>query len=344
MIKIKLTNWNKGRNQNTFRPLVMYAQEFAQVGIVFVEDGSYDIEFVGMADFLNKRISLEQSIEEGLANLQSKTGEYYLFDGSDSTSLMAAYEVFSQSSAKFLFKTALTTQEQYKQPSAFNKWFFGQDSDLNLSYDIPDDIFSRIKLCGWNHGYHHHLYQVGSYLNFSDSNYTRDVDLCAIYQGVHVENTDHLVRNDLCYTKHRTTAWDILKKTQGIVYEIDKRPYPDFINVMQRSKASLSPFGMGEICFRDFEIIQFGSVMIKPDMGLVRTEPNIYIPYETYIPCKLDYSDLPEKIQWVKDNPEECKRIVETARKIMKQSYSIENLVLYWYNMLLNVSPTVTHE
>jgi hypothetical protein len=74
--------------------------------------------------------------------------------------------------------------------------------------------------------------------------------------------------------------------------------------------------------------------MIKPDMSRVITNPNIYIPYETYIPCKLDWSDLIEKIEWVKDNPIKCKEITENAKKLMSESYKIENLLLYWYDMI----------
>jgi hypothetical protein len=330
MIKIKLTNWNKGRNEHTFRPFLMYAQYFLEIGVQFVDDGSYDIEFVGMSDFLNKRIPLDQSIQYGLESLANKTGQYCLFDGSDSTSLMGAYEVFSQSNAKYLFKAALTTQEQYAKPTAFNKWFFGSGSDLDLAYNIPDDIYNRIKLSGWNFGYYN-----PSYLNFDQIESERDIDVCAIYQGIHVENSDHHVRNDTFYTEHRTKPWEILKQSSGISFETDKRPYPEFVNAMRRSKCTLSPFGMGEPCFRDFEIIQFGSVMIKPDMSLVHTTPNIYLPYETYIPVKLDWSDLIEKIEWVKENPKQCKEITENAKRVMLESYTVENLLMHWYNTLL---------
>ena len=58
MIKIKLTNWNEGRNNHTFRPFLMYAELFKQIGVQFVQDGSYDFEFIGMVDFLNKRIQV----------------------------------------------------------------------------------------------------------------------------------------------------------------------------------------------------------------------------------------------------------------------------------------------
>lgn len=329
MIKIKLTNWNKGRNNHTFRPFLMYVEHFQQIGVQFVEDGSYDYEFIGMADFLDKSIPLQDSINMGIDALSKKTGDYFLFDGSDSTSLMAAYEVFKESNAQYLFKTAKTTREQYNKPSAFNKWFFGDGSDLDLAYDISQENYDRIKLTGWNFGHYN-----PNYTKFDQTNLSRDIDVCAIYQGIHKENGDHGVRNDLMYTEHRTKAWDVLKSSNGISYETDKRPFPEFANAMRRSKCTLSPYGMGELCFRDFEIIQFGSVMIKPDMSNVITHPNIYKPYETYIPCAIDWSDLIEKIQWVKDNPAQCNEIVENARQTVQKAYSIENLLLYWYEMI----------
>ena len=209
-----------------------------------------------------------------------------------------------------------------------NKWWFGNGSGLDLAYDIPDDIYSRIKLTGWNFGYFN-----PNYLNFDKANLSRDIDLCAIYQGFHPDCSDHGERNDLYYTEHRSGAWKVLETTKGISYEKDKRPYPEFVDVMRKSKCTLSPYGMGEPCFRDFEIIQFGSVMIKPDMGNIITKPNIYIPYETYIPCAIDWSDLPEKIQWVKDNPIICRDIVQNARQLMRESYTVENLLMHWYEI-----------
>ena len=78
MIKIKLTNWNKGRNNHTFRPFLMYAQEFNNIGVQFVEEGSYDFEFIGMMDFLDKSIPLQESIDFGIKSLSNKTGDYFL--------------------------------------------------------------------------------------------------------------------------------------------------------------------------------------------------------------------------------------------------------------------------
>ena len=57
-------------------------------------------------------------------------------------------------------------------------------------------------------------------------------------------------------------------------------------------EGSISPFGHGEICFRDFESVIAGSALIKPNMDHVETFPDIYQPYYTYFPVKWDASDL----------------------------------------------------
>jgi len=45
-----------------------------------------------------------------------------------------------------------------------------------------------------------------------------------------------------------------------------------------------------------------GCVLIKPDTSFVQTYPDIFINNKTYIPCKVDFSDLQEKVDFVKNN------------------------------------------
>ena len=59
---------------------------------------------------------------------------------------------------------------------------------------------------------------------------------------------------------------------------------------------ALSPFGQGEVCYRDFEIFGFGVVMVKPTMERINTHPNPYIENETYMTVNLDWSNLNETI------------------------------------------------
>jgi hypothetical protein len=64
---------------------------------------------------------------------------------------------------------------------------------------------------------------------------------------------------------------------------------------LEESKIVFSPFGWGEVCFRDFEAVKAGAMLLKPDMSHLRTWPDIYIPWETYVPLAWDCSDLTEK-------------------------------------------------
>ena len=63
---------------------------------------------------------------------------------------------------------------------------------------------------------------------------------------------------------------------------------------MRSSRICVSPFGYGELCWRDFETVLMGCLLVKPDMSHIRTEPDIFVARETYVPCKWDFSDLAE--------------------------------------------------
>jgi hypothetical protein len=70
----------------------------------------------------------------------------------------------------------------------------------------------------------------------------------------------------------------------------------DYFKQLTKSKYCISPFGWGEIAYRDFEAISKGCVLIKPDMDHLETWPNYYQKWKTYIPLKWDISDLDEVI------------------------------------------------
>jgi hypothetical protein len=82
---------------------------------------------------------------------------------------------------------------------------------------------------------------------------------------------------------------------------------------LRNSKIVLSPFGWGEVCFRDFEAILAGALLFKPDMSHLKTWPNVYIPYETYIPLDWDGQDLIEKTKQYLGDDKERKRIARNA-------------------------------
>ncbi|MEM7806628.1 MAG: glycosyltransferase [Planctomycetota bacterium] len=83
----------------------------------------------------------------------------------------------------------------------------------------------------------------------------------------------------------------------------------------RRTKIVVSPFGYGEICYRDLEAIAAGCVLVKPTMEHVRSKPDLYEPGVTYLPCRLDFADLPTVISRALADPESMDAVAATARK-----------------------------
>ena len=332
MIKIKLSDSN---NMKCFSGLIHTRNMLKDYSIDITNSDSYDYEFVDATEFVDLSIPLQDSIDKGLENLSKKTGDYFLFHGGDSTSIMGAYEVFIESDAKYLFRKQLLSQEDYKEKTIINKWFFGKGSVLDRGYNIPNDVYDKIKLTGYNvaHNWPHlQQMQVG--------NINRDVDVCAIYQGILDNgNMDHELRTDILYTKHRKSAWDILEDMKETYNIVKGQSTPQqFVDVMKRSKVGLSPFGMGELCYRDLELIQWGCLLIKPDMSKVITEPDFFKPMETYVPVKADWSDLNQTIDKVLANFKDYQYIIDNSRKKVVEMYSYENVCMYWYKFFSNLN------
>lgn len=329
MIKIKLSD---PTNMKCFSGLLHAAPILSDYSMQLVTDGSYDYELLATNEFVKSDLPLQQSIDFGVENLASKSGDYFLVHGGDSTSLMAAWEVFNQSSAKYLFKKQILTREKYAEPSIIGKWFFGTGSELDKSYDLSTNQYNKLKLCGYNVGHNwpqlHQLYAV-DYKN-------KSIDVAAVYQTwIDKPVYDHEVRTDGLYGEHRNNAW---KELANLPYNIiAKQASPaETPFILNQSKIAISPFGMGELCYRDLESIQHGCIIIKPDMSHVITEPNLFIENETYIPCKVDYSDLSEIVERVLGNYKNYLYIAEQARARLVELYSYHHVAMHWYNFFAN--------
>lgn len=77
-----------------------------------------------------------------------------------------------------------------------------------------------------------------------------------------------------------------------------------FNHEVANSRITLSPFGWGELCLRDFEAVRSGSLLLKPDMSHLETWPDIFVPSETYAPFDWEGRNLVERAQsWLADEP-----------------------------------------
>lgn len=340
MLKVKIKDPLTGKNTNSFIGFLYMKEFLREYHIDITDSDDYDFLFIGANEFYKKGETLENSIEYGLENTSKISGDFLMFDGSDSTSLIGAYEVFKESNALFLMKNAkLRESQMYRKPSPLNKWFFQEGSDLDVGYDIPQNLWNRIKTTGFNLGYiRRGQFRPITQRITAPSSYRKE-DVCAIYQAEHFENYEHKARNDIFYTNHRKGAWDVLDNLRH-KYKIhtDKLPYNQYVDILRNSKLALSPFGMGEICYRDFELMEYGTAMIKPDMSTIETSPDYYIDNETYFAVKPDWSNLNEKVEELLENTELIKYVANNAQKRYLELYNPHNFCMFWYNFFSNLN------
>ncbi len=118
--------------------------------------------------------------------------------------------------------------------------------------------------------------------------------------------------------KHRLEvkrSIDALSDQYTCIATPHKIPESEYFEELKKSKILVSPFGWGAVCPKDFEAMIFECLLIKPSMDHLEMEPNVFIPFETYVPVKWDLSDLNEKIEYYLQHPEERQRIIQNAKK-----------------------------
>jgi hypothetical protein len=105
---------------------------------------------------------------------------------------------------------------------------------------------------------------------------------------------------------------------------------------MLRSSISVSPWGFGEYGYRDYESILAGCVMVKPLTDHVETfAPDIYQAGKYYVPCKPDFSDLPDVIERIMRDRTTAIELARGAREDMLQANTADRVFDYYRGLLL---------
>lgn len=190
----------------------------------------------------------------------------------------------------------------------------------------PKDQLHKIKL-GWNIGMLDYRYfPLQRYFPFGTNRI-----LNSIYQAPKFHNTlenkdfnsvfrGRIKKDKLNYSYQRNKVISCFKRLNKKFITGDPISKRKYLKELKRSKTCISPFGWGEVCYRDFETIIAGAVLIKPDMSHLNTYPNVYKEGETYVPIKWDMSDLEEKVNKVIESYDEYKDYVYQAQKLYKSA------------------------
>lgn len=107
-------------------------------------------------------------------------------------------------------------------------------------------------------------------------------------------------------------------------------PRKEFFRELRGSKICFSPFGYGEVCWRDFEAIMSGALLLKPRMDHVKLAPEVFVPHETYVPIEWDYADYEDQAKrYLSDGRRRvdiCANAFERVRTYLQSEASMASL------------------
>ena len=270
----------------------------------------------------------EEELIAYLLQIKNVNGKLIWFDAADSSG-SSDFPIISFVDV-FLKKQILQDKEYYTNPHANNHklrvWIEDDDSGSSSFKPCPVNQLHKIK-AGWNLGLNDYRYfgyklsRLSNYLNYS-------LYPLKFSQVVDTRPLDLTFRGNLRYedggrdkvSEQRNKVLTYLRNVSMNVASGPVIPKKSYWKELRNAKICISPFGWGEVCYRDFESFISGALLIKPSMEHLTTYPDMYVANETYIPVKWNLDDLPEKLEQVKDNFSDFKHIAIQGQERYKKA------------------------
>ena len=288
---------NKDLNPNTYAfvyPILINFKNFEKltIDIVFdIKEKNYDIILIDSKFFIKQfNDNNNQEIENKFKILKQKTkilvycdNEASIFINKNIFKFIDYYLKGRIPADLNIYKKPLYGQRQFTE--FYNKKYNIIDDNENYSHILNDHEISKIIL-GWNNGIADY-----SYTSFIRKNIYKFTDIFIKTNKINFINKNKLFtarfkqnynRNTINY--HRNLYEKIFSKR----CEINRISRFRYFNELKKSFFSVSPYGWGEICYRDFESFLYKCVLLKPDMSHINTWPNYYIGNKTYLPMPWD--------------------------------------------------------
>ncbi|UUX94240.1 glycosyltransferase [Aquabacterium sp. J223] len=208
---------------------------------------------------------------------------------------------------RYYKKQVLRDVEDYRRPhqgdtnlTDYYSRRFGLDMPVTMQEPVDDRFFSDKLLLGPS-------FYLAPYLI---SRFSRPMPVHTRKFDVHARIA---IAGEPWYSRMRQEAKTALGALQHRrVIQDGRVSRSQFMREVEASTLCFSPFGYGEICWRDFEAIACGAVLVKPDVGHIRMDPDLLLAEETYAAVRWDLADFRDTVEQLLGD--ESRRSIMAAR------------------------------
>jgi hypothetical protein len=326
-INILSSNFKYPNVRSFLYPLIKFRKYFKSNGFNFVFNPKKickdcDVIFIESNFYGQRWKNEENNILEEIADLKKKIGKVIYFDTSDSTSLLNPNVI--NHIDKYCKGQILKDKTEYKKKFYGNRIF---TDFCKKKYNIVDDDISYSAPVKTQK----EIEKIDIFWNSSISNYSilgKVMNECYNYFPIKqmlfppqkkinkTKDREIFFRMNMKYSR-MTVQWhrEQAEKKLNLNNECSRINVFQYFNELSRSKVSISPFGWGEINYRDFETFLCGSLLIKPKMNHLKTWPNFYRDGTDLITYDWSCNDLHKKVSEIINNYNQFKHIAINGQK-----------------------------
>ena len=312
-----------------------------------------DVLFINSKFFRDWHPKKEKKLYDTLASFKKRIPKVIWFDTTDSTGT-TQFSVMP-------FVDGYYKTQVLKDRSLYEKTFYGNriftDYYKNLFgiRDIDNVVQNKALSCvlrkedahklhvswnnamyEWNKIPHKFGYLIARYcplktdysIRLVNPDEERKVDILGRIGQSHISRKRDAIRHQ------RASIANILKEKFRV--DAAKISRNQYLDELKNAKIAVSPFGLGEISCRDFEVIINGALLFKQDMSHLETWPPLYVNNETYVPFSWDLKDFEEKLRNILSDKEKIVEIGKKAQELYRH-YLYGDGRLEFCNKVLNI-------
>ena len=326
-------------------PLIKFKKFFKKNGIHlnFLKhiETNCDILFIE-SNFIGKKYNNDlKLLKTEFKKLRKNVKRIIYFDTSDSTSILHPQLIdFVDVYCK---GQTLNNLNDYKKKYYGNRIFtdyafkkFGiKDKIESFSEKINNDNLQKLKI-HWNSGIMNHSFlgKIFSHtyklLPIKKLLYYPKLQTFRKKRDIFINMTTKYSRNTVAW--HRTNALKLI----SVDPNIKRLDLIKYYKQLSESKICLSPFGWGEINYRDFEAFIYGALLVKPDMKHVNTWPQFY-DSKNFVSYDWSCKDLKKKINEILEKENQYQSIANRAQRNYIKFLRSDNLHISIYKRILNI-------